>query len=271
MAQLYIDEIRKRLEAMGVSMREFALRYHLNPGTFGMWMRGQRNPKLAAVEELAKIFHCPVEAISDFRPPEHARAVPPAMPESAGKCEGESVPRQRRMVPADFLPPTTPGGAPHEAVPLRRGQLREVPIMGFAQAAGYDPALEPIVDFVRNNSDDIAQFEFEDTEDGCFALRVDGDSMSPEYPHGTRLLVAGSEYPQRGDVVVACLRDGQVVVKDYWRKNNVITLSSENPNGRNFEWNCKEDPGFVLWMKPVLKVELDLRRRRWERSKLGMA
>lgn len=159
---------------------------------------------------------------------------------------------------------------PHEVALVEQSRLKQIPIMGFAQAAGYDPALEPIVDFVRNNSDETAEFLIDGPTDGYFALTVDGDSMSPEYPHGTRLLVAGNEYPQRGDVVVALLRTGQVIVKDYWRKNNIITLSSENQNGQNFEWNCKEDPGYILWMKPVIKVELDLRRRRWERTQAGI-
>jgi SOS-response transcriptional repressor LexA len=155
-----------------------------------------------------------------------------------------------------------------EAVPVKSEDIKEIPIISFAQAAGYEPALEPFDDFARGCSDNTAIFL--EAKPGCFALKVEGDSMSPEYPHGTILLVAGGEYPQRGDIVVAKLRSGQVVVKHYHRQNNIITLESENPDGKNFQWHCKEDPGFIQWMYPVLEVTLKLRNRRWERHKAGV-
>jgi len=159
--------------------------------------------------------------------------------------------------------------AENEAVAVKHGDLRDVPVLSFAQAAGYEPAIEPFDDFARDCSDETAMFT--EVRPGFFALRVDGDSMSPEYPNGTILLVAGGEYPQRGDVVVAKLRSGQVVVKHYNRKDNVIKLESENPNGMNFSWHCKEDPGFVVWMYPVIEVTLKLRNRRWERTRNGFS
>jgi SOS-response transcriptional repressor LexA len=156
-----------------------------------------------------------------------------------------------------------------EAVAVKRGDLRDVPVLSFAQAAGYEPAIEPFDDFARDCSDETAMFT--ESRPGFFALRVEGDSMSPEYPNGTILLVAGGEYPQRGDIVVAKLSTGQVVVKRYSRKDNVIKLESENPSGMNFSWHCKEDPGYVLWMYPVIEVTLKLRTRRWERTRNGFS
>ncbi len=144
--------------------------------------------------------------------------------------------------------------------------LNEVPVISFAQAAGYEPALEPIDDYAKGCSDETAMFAHEMLP-GYFALSVEGDSMSPDFPHGTIILVAGGEFPQRGDVVVAKLRDGQVVVKKYFRRNNVISLDSINPSGKSFEWHCKEDPGFIQWMYPVLEATIDLRRRRWEQAR----
>lgn len=142
-------------------------------------------------------------------------------------------------------------------------RLATVPVISFAQAAGYEPALEPIDDYAKGCSDETTLFSRE-VRQGYFALNVEGDSMSPDFPHGTVILVAGGEFPQRGDIVVAKLRDGQVVVKHYYRHNNMITLESINPEGKNFQWHCKEDPGFIQWMYPVLEATIDLRRRRWE-------
>jgi hypothetical protein len=53
------------------------------------------------------------------------------------------------------------------------------------------------------------------------------------------------------------------VVKEYFRRNNVIRLESINPEGMNFEWNCKEQVGYVEWMYPVLEANINLRRQRW--------
>lgn len=145
--------------------------------------------------------------------------------------------------------------------------LTAVPVISFAQAAGYEPALEPVDDYARDCSDETAMFSHE-IRSGYFALNVEGDSMSPDFPHGTVILVAGGEFPQRGDIVVAKLRDGQVIVKHYFRRNNTICLDSINPSGKNFEWHCKDDPGFIQWMYPVLEATIDLRKRRWEQSRV---
>ncbi|QSH41496.1 XRE family transcriptional regulator [Lentisphaerota bacterium ZTH] len=158
--------------------------------------------------------------------------------------------------------------AADEASLVKPGTMQEVPVISFAQAATYEPALEPIDDFAVGCADHFELFKSE-IKPGYFALDVEGDSMSPEFPHGTTLLVAGGEYPQRGDIVAAKLRSGQVVVKKYYRKNNIIYLESENPSGKNFEWHCKSDPNYIVWMYPVIEANINLRIRRWERHKSG--
>ncbi|OGV48173.1 MAG: hypothetical protein A2X49_09090 [Lentisphaerae bacterium GWF2_52_8] len=149
-------------------------------------------------------------------------------------------------------------------------RMNEVPVISFAQAAGFDPALEPIDDFAKGCSDETALFSTE-LRPGCFALSVEGDSMSPSFPAGTILLVAGGEFAERGDIVVAKIREtGQVVVKKYSRRDGIINLESLNPNGQSFEWNCKENKGYVEWMYPVLEANINLRKRRWEEHKNGL-
>lgn len=163
---------------------------------------------------------------------------------------------------------TDPG--PAEAIPVREAnvQFRAVPVLSFAQAAGYEPALEPLCDYLRETSDRTALFF--DVADNCFALEVSGDSMAPDYPNGSIALVSAGDYPQRGDIVAAKLNDGQVVIKEYHRCNNIITLQSINPDGKNFEWHCKEQPGYVQWMWPVIEVILKPRDRRWAQRRMGV-
>lgn len=177
----------------------------------------------------------------------------------------------------DFLPPDVPVpmpgrpmlrsdfGAGSEAEPAPLDRLRMVPVLSFVQAAGYELALEPMCDYLRETSDESVPFI--DVKDNYFALRISGDSMAPDYPGGTVVLVAAGEYPNPGDVVVAKIAStGQVVIKEFHRKDSVITLRSINPAGKSFEWNREDQPGFVQWMWPVVEVTLKLRDRRWAHS-----
>ncbi len=138
-----------------------------------------------------------------------------------------------------------------------------VPVMSFEQAAGYEPALEPIGDYARECSDELAMFAHE-IHPGYFALNVRGDDLSPDFPDGTMILVAGGEFSQRGDVVAAKLRDGRVVVKRYYRRGDTIMLDSVNDSGKGLEWRSSENPGYIQWMYPVLEATIDLRNGRRE-------
>jgi SOS-response transcriptional repressor LexA len=145
---------------------------------------------------------------------------------------------------------------------------RDVPVLGAAAAAGYEPAVEPLDDWLTGFGEETDTWPAEQVGENYFCLRVQGDSMSPEFPDGTILLVAAGEYPQRGDLVVARLADhGEVVVKLYQRHNNVIELLSEHPRGKNFAIDLKAEPGRLVWMWPVVQARIDLRRRRWERHR----
>lgn len=150
-----------------------------------------------------------------------------------------------------------------EASPVTR--LYEVPVLNFAQAAGYDPAFEPIDDYALNCSSETALFDAE-VRNGYFALRVEGESMSPVLPDGAIIYVAGGEYAQEGDLVVAKIREtGQVVIKKYSRKGDIIVLSSINPQGQNFEWHFSENP--LVWIWPVIEYTVKARQQRWEKKK----
>ncbi len=155
-----------------------------------------------------------------------------------------------------FTPPPSPVSAVHPS------EFTEVPVLGFASAIGWEPAVEPWDDFLKGCADDYHSFV--DVKKGYFALRVEGQSMSPSFPDGTLLLVAGGEFPKRGDLVVAKLSDlgGIVVVKRYQCKDSVVSLESEHKDGQNFEINKKEEHGRIIWMYPVRKAEIDLRARR---------
>lgn len=154
------------------------------------------------------------------------------------------------------------GGAP-SADDACGSASHEASMISFAQAAKFDPAIEPIDCYAEACSDETAVFA-NDVKPGYFAIKVQsGDAV--DFQAGAALLVAGGEYPQRGDTVVAKIRgNGQIVVKIYQRKDNTICLEPVSRNGKRFEWDCKENPGFLDWMYPVLEANIDLRAKRWQ-------
>jgi len=145
---------------------------------------------------------------------------------------------------------------------------QDVPVLGAAAAAGYEPAVEPLDDWLTGFGESTDSWPADQVGENSFCLRVEGDSMSPEFPDGTVLLVAAGEYPQRGDLVVARLADhGEVVVKLYQRHSHVVELQSENPSGQSYTVDLRAEPGRLIWMWPVVQARIDLRRRRWERHR----
>ena len=144
-------------------------------------------------------------------------------------------------------------------------RFKAVPVISIAQAAEYEP-IEPLIDYLREVSERVQVFI--DVKDYYFAVEITGDSMSPDYPDGSIALVASGEFPERGDIVVAKFSTGQVVIKEYNRKNNIISLTSRNPSGQNFEWNIKEKPGFIQWMFPVVEIVLKPRNQRRAKTRM---
>lgn len=164
--------------------------------------------------------------------------------------------------------PAAPVPAP-EVRPATRADLGlAVPLIGIAQAADFEAALQSLDDFVHDVADET-RIPFPLAREGDVAVRVEGESMLPWYPPGTILLVRPTEFPQRGDIAVAKLHTGAVVVKRYQRRQNVVTLESLNHGsaGETYTWHVKEQPGFVQWMWPVLQSIRDERGIRWHATK----
>ena len=111
------------------------------------------------------------------------------------------------------------------ASPGRR--TKPVPLIGLAQAgqAGYfDDAGFP----AGSGWDEI---HFPDVADEhAYALEIVGDSMSPAYRDGDRILVSPSGSLRRGDRVVVKTRKGEVMAKQLSRFTaHQIDLKSFNP------------------------------------------
>jgi SOS-response transcriptional repressor LexA len=138
-------------------------------------------------------------------------------------------------------------------------RFKPVPVISIAQAAEYEP-ITPLIDYLKEVSDRTKLFL--EVNDCHFAVEIVGDSMSPDYPDGSIALVDSKGFPENGDIVVAKFSTGQVVIKEFNRDGDNISLTSRNPNGQNFEWNLREKPGFIQWVYPVDEITLHPRKQR---------
>lgn len=106
--------------------------------------------------------------------------------------------------------------------------LHTVPLIGLAQAgsSGYfDDAGFP----AGAGWDDIAFPEVGDEH--AYALEISGDSMSPVFREGDRVVVSPQAGIRRGDRVVVKTREGEVMAKELARRTaRRIELRSLNPD-----------------------------------------
>ncbi len=111
-----------------------------------------------------------------------------------------------------------------QATSLTKSQA--IPVVSWA-SAGYggsygDPATQ-IDEYLNSDCKDP----------NAYALILEGDSMTPEYRSGDRVIFMPNEQPKNGDVVVARLEEnGEVFFKLYHtfgKDGEMVRLSSYNP------------------------------------------
>ena len=109
--------------------------------------------------------------------------------------------------------------------PARAGAA--VPLLGFAQA-GRDGFFDDAGFPAGEGWDEV---EAPGAGEGAYALEIAGDSMSPLYREGDRVIVRPlSEPPRRGDRVVVKTTGGEVMAKEVARVTaRRIMLRSINP------------------------------------------
>ena len=86
----------------------------------------------------------------------------------------------------------------------------------------------------------------------CYALTLEGDSMSPIYMHGDVLVAAPNQEAQHGDLVVAKTLRDEVYYKrlEYSRDMKTIRLVSFNPNYPVMEFGVAE----LRFLHPVFSI-----------------
>ncbi|MGL4438656.1 MAG: S24 family peptidase [Bosea sp. (in: a-proteobacteria)] len=105
---------------------------------------------------------------------------------------------------------------------------RTIPLIGFAQAGTggfFDDNGLPS----GNGWDEVAFPDISDER--CYALEINGDSMMPLYRDGDTIIVSPSAPVRRGDRVVVRTMEGEVLAKELKRKTlKTVELASLNPD-----------------------------------------
>jgi phage repressor protein C with HTH and peptisase S24 domain len=123
-----------------------------------------------------------------------------------------------------------------------------VPLLGLAKAGQdgfFDDAGLPV-------GEGWDQIDLPRAKDTLFSLQITGDSMSPLYREGDRVIVdQEATQVRRGDRVVARLTSGETVAKEVTSlTSRAVTLASINPDypprvvpRREIEWMAR-----ILWV-----------------------
>ena len=115
-------------------------------------------------------------------------------------------------------------------------RYKPVPIIGTVAAGLPMLAAEDYSDVVRVDEDDW--------EPGIVALRLQGDSMEPDYPDGSVILVRPTDSASAGDLVVAirtrddATSDSEATFKRLVRRNGHIVLRAINDEYEDQTWDA---------------------------------
>ncbi|MCL5025950.1 MAG: transcriptional repressor LexA [Chloroflexi bacterium] len=124
--------------------------------------------------------------------------------------------RKRRARGIEVLPP------PVQPAPLPPGVAR-LPVVGEIAAGQPIDARQDLGEYLQVESSLVRG-------DGCYALRVRGQSMIGDGIHdGDIIIVQPQSTAENGDTVVALLEGDKVTLKRYYREKDFVRLQPANP------------------------------------------
>jgi phage repressor protein C with HTH and peptisase S24 domain len=128
-------------------------------------------------------------------------------------------------------------------------KVKMVPLISWAQCGAHGAP-----DDSAYGQDGFMVFDPADPK--AFAIALEGDSMAPKYEAGDIAVLYPSFPPRNGDVVVARLRNEDVMCKLFQSAGDEVILSSYNQVYQPLRLPRSE----LLFCYPVAKVMKTLRR-----------
>lgn len=126
-------------------------------------------------------------------------------------------------------------------------EKEKIPVIGLAKAGKegfFDDAGYPVGEGFRK----VDKPDFV-TDQNAYALEIDGDSMSPALEKGWTIVASPEKQVMSGDLVVARLQSGEVMLKKVKFQDGLIVLTSVNPT---YEPIALKKKDLVLLHKVVL-------------------
>lgn len=103
-------------------------------------------------------------------------------------------------------------------------QYKMTPVVGIASAGADRNFLH-----AQFSEGGLGLLDFPASGKDSYALRVEGDSMTPRIKPGEFIVIEPSHQPSPGDEVFVCLKDGRCMVKEYvYKRDGKVRLDSIN-------------------------------------------
>lgn len=208
--------IQKRREEMGITREELAQRTRFKADYIREIEEAGVRPNEKFLAKAAKILDLPLEALmaGSDHPPVHGE-------------QTQTFGSQPRVNLTDGI------------------TAKVIPLISMAQA-GELVSYEDVYDY-----EGVVSYDGKDPK--AFAVRIRGDSMSPDYKEGSIAILFPSRCAQNDNLIVTKLKDGSVLFKRLRIANGKFILISINPIYPPIEVDEEQ----VAWMYPVGKTQKD--------------
>lgn len=193
------ERLRVLRERRGMSIDQLAQKCELTAGHIGRIERGDsKNPRYETIEKLAKALEVEASLILYGKDSESVTV------DDNGNGRPTSA-----FDPPNYIP-------------------YDIPVVGMTKAGRggfYDDQGFPVAEGFRKVHRPI------DVKDpNAYALRVEGDSMSPMLERGWIVYVCPNHQYENGDLVVVALNTDEVMIKKLRKRDGMMVLQSINPS-----------------------------------------
>ena len=129
----------------------------------------------------------------------------------------------------------------------------------FSLLRGYEPAFEPLPEFLRRNSPERSRERF--SQPDLCVIRIEHGRNNTELAPGSLLMIEAAAYPAAGDLTLFGTADGRILLREFHPEGEQILFHPVLAGGgRELCWKRAEEPGFIRWIHPVREIVLKMHR-----------
>ena len=137
------------------------------------------------------------------------------------------------------------------------GSPGPVPVGRLGQFESYEPALEPVDEYLRRNS--VERYQGECRGNHLCVLRLETANPFGLFPD-TLVIFEGRRFAAAGDLVLLRLDGAGIMIREYVPEGELVLLRAITPGNEDLRWRRREHPGALRWMYPVVELVLKMPR-----------